>query len=183
MGAPDLFVGIDPGQKGALFSLTSERQFHSAIPNLTPHSLIEWIEMYCPPPSAPSKQKKGREIVFILEKAQPMPKQGVCSMFTYGEGYGELIGILKAFKQPYELVTPQAWTKVMLQGCPKSIEGKKRNAYIAKALFPDFNLIASSRATMPHEGLVDALLIAEYSRKLLKAEAFLKDDGFLTENI
>lgn len=37
----------------------------------------------------------------------------------------------------------------------------------AQELFPDVSLLASDRCKRPHDGLADALLIAEYGRRRL----------------
>jgi hypothetical protein len=36
----------------------------------------------------------------------------------------------------------------------------------AKRLFPNQKLVFGDRATKPHDGLIDALLLAEYARRL-----------------
>ena len=41
-------------------------------------------------------------------------------------------------------------------------EGKARNIKAAMMLFPDQALLATERSRKPHDGLADALLIAEY---------------------
>ena len=102
----------------------------------------------------------------FLEKAQPMTKQGVSSMFNYGKHFGILIGLLTAFKIPFHLVPPQAWTRKM-HVVPKQGSAKEKSLAAARRLFPDESFLATARSRVPHDGMVDAALIAEYGRSVL----------------
>lgn len=95
-----------------------------------------------------------------IELVGAMPKQGVCSMFNFGVGWGLVRGICVGLGMPYMLVRPQAWQKVMLAGHPKGSEYA-----VASRLWPGADWHLSPRAHKPHEGLVDAALIAEYGRR------------------
>jgi crossover junction endodeoxyribonuclease RuvC len=110
-------------------------------------------------------------IVFI-EKVSSMPKQGVASMFKFGRTVGALQAMLAAFKRRFQEVTPQAWQKVMHEGVNKKSmpNPKQRSVIVVKRLFPNENLLASARCKKPHEGFVDALLIAEYGRRVLSGK-------------
>lgn len=103
----------------------------------------------------------------FVEKAQAMPKQGVSSMFSYGVGFGRLIGWLESMDVPYTLVTPQAWMKTMHVGTDAKLDAKKRSLQAAQRMFPRVSLLASERSKKPHEGLIDALLICEHGRRVL----------------
>jgi hypothetical protein len=60
---------------------------------------------------------------------------------------------------------PQAWQRVMLPNCAK---GDTKPAALAKAkqLWPAETWLATNRSTKPHDGLVDAALIAEFGRTM-----------------
>jgi hypothetical protein len=151
-----IIIGIDPGQKGAICILMGEMVLGFVSAD------VDGLE------TALAGESRDNIHVFI-EAAQAMPGQGVSSMFRYGQGYGELIGALKAFKVPYTCVHPRVWTKEMLQGVPLRFEGKQRAAFRAAQLFPSVDLKNGPRSKKPHEGVVDALLIAEYGRRKIKA--------------
>jgi crossover junction endodeoxyribonuclease RuvC len=104
----------------------------------------------------------------LVEKVSAMPKQGVVSMFRFGEGYGSLKGILAALQIPYTLVTPQAWTKEMHAGLSKDIPAKDRSRMVASRIFPDVDFLASPRSKVPHSGKIDALLLAEHGYRLMR---------------
>lgn len=94
-------------------------------------------------------------------------KLALCSTwFTYGQ----IIAVLKINRVPYHEVTvPRTWQKEFWT-VPKMAEGHKFDTKAAalvtvKKLFPDINLLASERCSVPHDGIVDAILIAEYARR------------------
>jgi len=66
----------------------------------------------------------------MVEKIHSMPKQGVKSMFTFGEKFGWIQGVLDSFRIPYTFASPQAWQKLLKveagsgkQGIYKRIKG------------------------------------------------------------
>lgn len=80
---------------------------------------------------------------------------GVTSAFTFGKGYGFLLGMLAASGLSYELVTPQVWERKL--GC-LSKGNKKITRAKAQQLY-------NGQTKVTH-GNADALLIATYcSRK------------------
>ena len=100
----------------------------------------------------------------VLEQQQAMPKQGVVSMMSIGYGFGALKQCLVDFGIPHEVVRAQVWQK---EFC---ISGRKGNTKaqalrICQDLFPGVNLVATERSKNPHEGIVDAMLIAEFARR------------------
>lgn len=62
-------------------------------------------------------------------------------------------------------ITPQSWQKELLGKIPPG-ETKPRALALAKTLWPDEPFLATPRCKVPHDGLVDAALIAEYGRRL-----------------
>lgn len=93
-----------------------------------------------------------------IERVHSMPKQGVASSFNFGEGFGLWQGLLAGLGIPFDLVTPQAWKKVMLAGAGKD---KAAARIRAQQLFPDAELNLKK-----HHGRAEALLIAEYRRRI-----------------
>jgi len=144
-------LGIDPGKTGGLALADGGKMVKMEVMPEDSFFLINLLVDWSP------------DIVY-LEKAQAMPGNGGVSMFTYAQGYGEIIGILKSLKIPYVLVRPTAWTKILHKGqSGKDAKVKSRSA--ALSLFPYMNFLATARSRKPHEGLVDAALIAEYGSR------------------
>lgn len=105
-------LGVDPGLGGALALI------ETSLDHLVVHDM----------PVAPSGTRGRREItpvllanmiraldpdVAYLELVHAMPKQGVTSVFTFGQGYGMLRGVLGALSVPTHLVRPEAWKRVL----------------------------------------------------------------------
>ncbi len=76
-----------------------------------------------------------------------------------------IIATLDILRTPFHRITPQSWQKVMLPKC-KAGDTKPRALALAKELWPDESFLASPRCKVPHDGLIDAALIAEYSRRM-----------------
>lgn len=98
----------------------------------------------------------------VIEKVHAMPKQGVCSMFAFGKGYGELIGMLKTLAIPIVLVTPQEWKKKVLVGTDYKGNKAASCEYVARR-YPNVNL-RPGRKVKPSDGIADAVCLAEYGR-------------------
>lgn len=95
-----------------------------------------------------------------LERVGAMPGQGVTSMFRFGENFGFIQGLLTAYGISYELVTPQKWKKEF------QITGDKNSSVdVCKRLFPGVSLRRTDRCRKDHDGMAEALLMAEYARR------------------
>lgn len=145
--------GIDVGKNGGYAIITNQRIEVWRMPDI--HVLADKLDF---------ENKSGPFHVFI-EKAQAFRGQGVTGMFNYGAHFGQLLGLLVAFNIPHTLVPPQTWTKKLHVGT-KSVDAKKRSLEACQRLFPGVNLIPEG-CRKPHDGIVDALLIAEYGRRML----------------
>lgn len=145
-------MGIDPGKEGAVAIMSNE-----------PATFLYWTldELDAREFSVLLKQHQVQHV--YIEKAQAMPKQGVVSMFTYGMGFGRLIGWCEMAEVPFTLVTPQTWTKEVHKGCTGK-KAKEKSQQAVKRLFPKEKCIPEGRR-VPHIGVIDALLITEYGRR------------------
>lgn len=165
-----IIIGIDPGLNGAICVLDFSPSLTSIddiklIPmplngnEVDCHLLAEIFEAF--------HLLENEIVMAYLEKVSAMPKQGVSSMFKFGRNVGALQAMLAAFKIPYAEVRPQSWQKEMHAGVNKKCLQlpKERSLSAAKKLFPRVNLLKSKLSRVPHDGFVDALLIAEYGRR------------------
>jgi hypothetical protein len=157
-----LYIGIDNGLTGGLVALSD----HPGPP-------IAGIPM-------PTRGKsKGNEVdawevmrwlsqfdlsssTVILEtpgKHSP-GAQALCSMW---DSYGAIRGVLESKAIRHHRIAPQTWQKKMLTACAK---GDTKPAALLKArqLWPNETWLESPRCTKPHDGMIDAALIAEYAR-------------------
>lgn len=96
----------------------------------------------------------------FIEKAQTMPGQGISSAGRYMDVYGQLKGICIGLGLPYSLIHPRTWKKLIMSDMGKE---KGESIVRSKQLFPSVDL-----SLKKDHGKADALLIAEYGRRLLK---------------
>lgn len=143
-------IGIDPGQSGGV-ALLDHNGGDEVFTMLDPFQLFCYLIV------------DTVKHVYI-EKAQPMPKQGVVGVFTYGKGYGELLGVIKASQVPFTEVRPQTWKRVVLADMDRS--DKQSSIRRAKQLFPRIDFRATERCRKEHDGMAEAALIAWYGLNL-----------------
>lgn len=153
---PKAWIGIDPGASGAIALITQTEvkalEFSSATLHGYREQIIEWNQEY-------DIQGAG------LEKVHAMPGQGVTSMFSFGQRYGELIGLAVALQLPITLVTPKEWQTLLKIKTSDKLTKPQRKKEIAKAvslLFPQaYSLITGSKGGIK-DGVSDAISIAYY---------------------
>jgi hypothetical protein len=156
-----LIVGIDNGLDGGLVAIA---QFDG--------SLIDRIAMPC------RQQSKKREIdickihkwlsdlntPFVLAIEEPLAhaksSQAVRSMAI---SFGKLLGMAECKNYEVARVSVHKWQREMLGFIPK---GKTKQVALetAQNLEPSENWLKNKRCRVPHDGLVDAFLIAHYYR-------------------
>ena len=105
----------------------------------------------------------------VLEHVTSSPQMGVTSSFTFAEGFGFVQGVLAAFFIPTQLVKPQVWKKHF--GCilgkdATTKEKKEKDLQVARRLFPHYDFRRTPRCKTPWYDAADAVLLAEYGRRL-----------------
>jgi crossover junction endodeoxyribonuclease RuvC len=163
-----IYIGIDPGLSGAVAVIQDTEAYygeHRINVFDTPTALVKGEKTkrrYLMGSMALLLQPyaKQQDVVAVLENVHSMPSQGVSSSFCFGEGKGLWEGILAAYNIPMELVSPQRWKKTIMAD-----QGKDKSAarFKAMALFPS---LADQLKLVKHDGRAEALLMAEYARRL-----------------
>ena len=123
-----VWLGIDPGQTGAIALITKDLQ--QAETHDYPQDVDNCAELV-------RKLKLNFRIQgAAIEKVNAMPGQGVSSMFKFGGNYFGWRGILASNEIPYQLVTPQKWQKAV-GALPKDKKKRKNEikAY-SQRLYP-----------------------------------------------
>lgn len=159
---PMHILGIDPGQTGALAVLNSMGQCEVIYPfdlienGFNAHGFDELLWSVRGSFDAP--------LLACIEHVHAFPGQGVTSMFNFGKTAGIIEGVLTAHKIPFEKVLPKVWTKSF--NMDSELSSPKQRAYQkACELFPTTSFLKGPRSKVPHTGMVDAVLIAEYARR------------------
>ena len=147
-----IFVGIDPGLTGGIGIIDTDNNTAVAY-RYTPDKLIEVLQTLVNKDNAH----------FTVEQVHAMPKQGVSSTFTFGTGYGMILGILRANGIIPQDAKPSVWKRKL-----RVTADKQTSIHRAMKLFPNTSLLPTSRCRVPSDGLAEALLIAEYGRLTYK---------------
>jgi len=148
-----LILGVDPGRKGALALIDPDGTLIDVVdmPDATGAALGTHIAHWLADHSPHHVQTAW------VEKVGSMPGQGHMNVFTFGAGYGAILGALGALEVPVELRTPNVWKKAMRCTADK---GSSRQR--ATELWPDR---ARYFSLVKHDGRAEAALIAEYGRR------------------
>ena len=101
-------------------------------------------------------------ITVLLETPGKFAK-GVQAISSMWDSYGAIRGVLESRGIRHHRITPQSWQKTMLVGCKKGDTKPAAKARVAQ-LWPEESWLATLRCSKPHDGMIDAALIAEYGR-------------------
>jgi len=143
------YLGFDPGKEGAMAVIGPH-----LIPSAHAFDRHVYVEKL-------ADLKKQFNLFAVVEHVGAMSGQGVTSCFSFGESFGWLQGVLDAMRIPYELARPQKWKKVF--SCTSD---KNTSIAVAERLFPEVDLRRTPLCRKPHDGKAEALLIAEYARRI-----------------
>jgi len=142
-----IFVGIDPGNSGGLSVIFNDGSVFSLRFNKEDYiSELKYL----------NRMYRINNIIVGLELVHSMPKQGVRSMFTFGENFGWIQGVLDALGLKYELIRPQEWKKRF------GLIGSDKKQSCVKALELEPTLKCKGKRGGLQDGICDAYLIARY---------------------
>lgn len=143
------FIGIDPGKSGALAVINDD----GCVLHASTFSEDDYASIL-------RNMSTSGNVKVVLEHVGAMPGQGSVSMFNFGANFGFIKGLLAANNLPYELVRPQKWKRMF--SCTSD---KNTSVEVAHRLFPNVDLRRTTRCSKPHDGIAEALLMAEYCRR------------------
>lgn len=146
-----IYIGIDPGKNGGIAVIDYDKAYTYKYDNV---KLIQLLDDF---------NVNNQKVKCMVENVHAMPGQGVTSMFNFGKNFGFIQGALSASFIQYELVSPQKWKREF--GVTKD---KNTSIDCVIRLFPSVNLLPTERSRKPHDGMAEALLIAEYARRHMK---------------
>ena len=164
----NVVVGADNGLDGGLVAL-SEYTGHvlekTPMPTrmigkkreIDPHAVRDWLL---------SLNENPRNILLAIEEPLKHAKSSQ-AMRSMGISFGLLCGTGELSGMRTERVQVNDWQPMLLGRVPKG-QTKTYALKAAAGLWPYECWLASQRCTTPHDGMVDAALIAQYARlKLL----------------
>ena len=105
----------------------------------------------------------------VVEKVHGGPvggrQKGSSGAFNFGKVYGAVLGVLASCGVSVHHVAPQTWMRAI--HTTTHADSKERSLHAFLQLFPDIDARETARSRNQHMGMVEALLIAEYGRRVL----------------
>ena len=150
-----IFIGIDPGKNGGVAIINEVPDYEAVISFRCPKPPPEMA--YSLVSTIPADVSYGNVLVTV-EHVHAMPKNGVVSMFSFGQNLGQWEGILGAFELNVTYAGPRTW--MQHYDCKPGMDKKDRKRYlrgIAETLFPNIKMTFN---------VSDALLIANYNKEI-----------------
>ncbi len=162
-GKPDIIVGIDNGISGALVAISAhhglviDKMLMPTRPNgksreCNALTLCRWLETF----------ESSRIAVCLETPSKHSP--GLLALCSMWDCYGAIRGVLESCGIQHARIAPQTWQSALLGKVPKG-ETKATARAKAAQIWPDETWMATPRSKKPHEGYVDAALIAEFYRR------------------
>jgi len=182
-------VGVDPGKSGglAVVSPTAAVAFPMPIVPATSKKGRDEYDIAGLRRELAGLQRSVEGLHVVIENLRPFPMTfakkrqpgqegapevshgGTIANWNRGNSVGLFVGLCAGLGIPYTLVVPQAWQRAMLEGTSPAASTKQRSILAAQRLFPTVSLVPP-RCRKPHDGLADALLIAEWGRRMLAGD-------------
>jgi hypothetical protein len=149
------YIGIDPGLDGGIAYLPRPGGGHGIHIHDMPTVQIGTKRMVDTSELRDMLIAYGNATLVMVEDVNAGAVKSVMSAFSFGRGYGRIEGLLVALDRPHDYVSSPTWTKAI--GITRGAK-KDEHIAVAKRLFPQFGALT--------DGMADALLIAEYGRRL-----------------
>lgn len=171
------FAGIDPGKRGGLaviddggvpvhelcvpMPIVGDARQSSA--RVDPRLLSEWVRHTITnwPTYRTGGGSSGPIVVAAIEEARALPGDSIKSISSILWNHGALSALILEHGVRLITVPPLAWQKFMLRGLPRG----KADVRNASSLRRAADLFPSVKQSGTHDGVAEALLIAEWLRR------------------
>lgn len=164
-------IGIDPGNEGALAFLDEESVILEPMP-LRPDGKPDLVEL-----SRLLAHYAPQATRVYLEVPGIRPRQSPQTTAPQWRTFGRIEGVLAVLRAPVFLIRPEVWSKEYSHGVTEKDKHKRYQAIkkarreIAAKLYPGIDLRKNDKSAVPHGGIVDALLLADYGMRQLRGTA------------
>lgn len=163
------FLGIDPGLEGCIAQIAPDcagATFYDlpTVETIQGKKKRRRVDSGALAAILRSVKASNPRLHATVESVHAMPKQGVASSFSFGQGFGMILGMLAALEIPHTLVDPRRWTGALLRDMAK---GDEAAVLRASQLYPD---VAGDLRTPRGRlllGRADALLLAHFTKEKL----------------
>lgn len=174
-----IIISIDPGQKGWMFAMDENRNEISSEPMpLRENGMVcggaisDWLTEVLdimPELDGDIDDDTEYDCLIYVEDVHAIFGSAAGATFNFGRAVEAIHTAIECVGFEPILVQPKEWQKIVWGKAQrimdeKKVDTKATSTLVAMDLFPDTDLRKSSRARKPHDGKVDAMLIAEYGR-------------------
>lgn len=158
------FLGVDPGVTGAIAAVDEHGNILMAqkIPTLLVTKTRRELHISAIRRTIDEIACDTLVTFAALERVSAMPKQGVVSMFRFGNALGVMQGLLSGMEISFISPTPKKWMREMVTDV-EGVDGKARSVLAASRIWPEMDFSKKSS-----HNIADALLLAEYARRIHK---------------
>jgi maltooligosyltrehalose synthase len=163
-----MIMGIDPGDKGALFVMVEGKRYFSTTYPKLPSGEIDRYKLA----SMMNKINAKGELTVLVENVHSVFGASAKANFNFGRNVEIVSTILAVLKIRHFYINPKDWQKIAWQGIKpvykpskdnrKRVDTKKTSDLAARKIFPNESFLATNRSKVRHDGLIDAALIAWY---------------------
>ncbi len=156
-----IFLGIDPGLKGSLSAINERGEIvlHTVMPTVGNEYDLAGIQSFLAELLAIDSECRA-----VIEK--PIILVGKSSRKTTRSVYyfdGLIQAMLFCMKISFESVSAKKWQSTTIGNGNK--DTKAASIQYVQRKYPGFSLLATERSRKPHDGIADALCMAEYARR------------------
>jgi hypothetical protein len=169
-----VFIGIDVGKQGGIVLMSENGTIETFKTPLVANE-IDLNEIK-------SMIESFSDVIVGIENVANIFGSSSKSNFQFGRALGLVEGLVTGIGLPFVKVHAKVWQKLAFEGIPvvhkqgkvkinkktgvaeetKKVDTKAMALLAAKRLYPKVNLLATERSKIPHDGIVDSLLIAHY---------------------
>lgn len=168
-----VYVGIDIGKSGAIATYYPDKKIFT-LPMPLIKNELDYVQLAV---YLNALKEAHADVHVVFEKLGLVFGSSKKTAWSMGEQSGAVEMACIALKIPYTKIRPVDWQKDIFSGVPEMTKtpkpGSKTGSRDTKAmalvaikrLFPNLTLNFGGRAVKPDDGLIDAVLLAEYGRR------------------
>jgi hypothetical protein len=152
--------GVDPGLNGGLSLISGSGRCQLCMD--LGDAVVETVKKHTP---------HSDSAILVIEKIRSSPQMGVTSAFTFGMGYGTVLGVFTALGIRIFEVLPQVWKREM--GLIGGVSNKSASIEMAKRLFPESHPFLTLKK---HDGRAESLLLCHYGLRFIEKKGNNADE-------
>lgn len=175
-----LYIAADPGKDGAIVCIDQDSKLISRIatPRIAISGPVDLTKEYVFCRDTIVENNPDR-VVFVIEDVHALYGVSTSSTASLMENKGQLHGLFLSLCMAFpdincsvHFIAPKTWQKLVWTHYDKVMEASKVNTKrtslaCAKRLWPNDTFVKNERCKTAHDGIVDAMLIAEAARRVV----------------